>query len=227
MTTYYKSPGTWPGSAGPPWDRSSRTWPESSGAWRRAQNAKRRPVVQAQTRCPEAKPPTGQRASRSAMSVGLLDVDVLIALLDPAHPNHEDAHAWLRQEPKARLGHMPAHDQRLRPRRQQPRLPHRGRHAGRCHRPPAHAVCAAPSHQFWPDSVSLLDKRLFDPHRQVEPAGVDPLAHEVLRLMSRIMKISTNRQQHAVQHLGEQESCAPAGNPGIRTTPAPTTISSV
>jgi toxin-antitoxin system PIN domain toxin len=29
------------------------------------------------------------------MNVALLDVNVLIALFDPAHPNHEDAHTWL------------------------------------------------------------------------------------------------------------------------------------
>ena len=31
---------------------------------------------------------------RRAMSIALLDVNVLIALFDPAHPNHEDAHLW-------------------------------------------------------------------------------------------------------------------------------------
>ena len=28
------------------------------------------------------------------MSVALLDVNVLVALFDPAHPNHDDAHQW-------------------------------------------------------------------------------------------------------------------------------------
>mgnify|MGYP001609910323 CR=1 FL=1 len=28
------------------------------------------------------------------MSGALLDVNVLVALFDPAHPNHEDAHRW-------------------------------------------------------------------------------------------------------------------------------------
>jgi len=28
------------------------------------------------------------------MSVALLDVNVLVGLFDPAHPNHEEAHAW-------------------------------------------------------------------------------------------------------------------------------------
>ena len=28
------------------------------------------------------------------MSLYLLDVNVLVALFDPAHPNHDDAHAW-------------------------------------------------------------------------------------------------------------------------------------
>lgn len=28
------------------------------------------------------------------MSIALLDVNVLVALFDPAHPNHEDAHRW-------------------------------------------------------------------------------------------------------------------------------------
>ena len=28
------------------------------------------------------------------MSVALLDVNVLLALFDPAHQNHQDAHRW-------------------------------------------------------------------------------------------------------------------------------------
>ncbi|HEY9141440.1 MAG TPA: TA system VapC family ribonuclease toxin [Bryobacteraceae bacterium] len=98
------------------------------------------------------------------MSVGLLDVNVLIALFDPAHPNHEDAHAWFGKNRKrgwaacpltingcVRVLSSPAYQTvDATPGDVLVRL---------------HALCSASDHHFWPDSVSLLDERLFDPRR--------------------------------------------------------------
>lgn len=50
---------------------------------------------------------TGQR------KVGLLDVNVLIALIDPAHEFHGSAHVWFKTQPACRVGDMPDHGKRV------------------------------------------------------------------------------------------------------------------
>jgi len=94
------------------------------------------------------------------MSVALLDVNVLVALFDPAHPNHEDAHRWFGRHRKrgwatcavtingcVRVLSNPAYPTvdatpgevitRLR------------------------VLCGSSDHQFWANSVTLLDDTLF------------------------------------------------------------------
>jgi len=94
------------------------------------------------------------------MSVALLDVNVLIALMDPTHPNHEDAHQWFTRQRRAgwatcsitingciRILSNPSY--------------------GAVDATPSEIaallskMCALSGHQFWNDSVSLLDARLF------------------------------------------------------------------
>ena len=96
------------------------------------------------------------------MSVSLLDVNVLVALFDPAHPNHEDAHRWFGRNRKrgwatctltvngcVRVLSNPAYPT--------------------VDATPAEVIsrlrmlCSGSGHQFWPDSVSLLDDTLFRP----------------------------------------------------------------
>ena len=90
--------------------------------------------------------------------VFLLDVNVLIALGDPYHVHHDRAQAWFHQE-KARawatcpitengflriLGNPAYKDSPGSPSKLQSVL---------------QAICSAPGHQFWPDSVSLRDEK--------------------------------------------------------------------
>ena len=94
------------------------------------------------------------------MSTGLLDVNVLVSLFDPAHPNHDDAHEWFAHNRRkgwatcsitingcARVLSNPAYPtvtatvadvvSRLR------------------------TLCGSVGHQWWQESVSLLDEDLF------------------------------------------------------------------
>ena len=94
------------------------------------------------------------------MSIALLDVNVLVALHDPAHPNHEDAHRWFGRNRKrgwatctitvngcVRVLSNPAYPTvSATPAEAASRL---------------EALCAGPDHEFWSDSVSLLDESLF------------------------------------------------------------------
>jgi uncharacterized protein len=92
--------------------------------------------------------------------ISLLDVNVLIALLDPAHLHHEIAHDWFARHERygwattgitvagcVRILCSPAFRQ--------------------VHAQPADVVrslqqaCKSPHHHHWPDSTSLLDGNVF------------------------------------------------------------------
>ncbi len=94
------------------------------------------------------------------MSVSLLDVNVLIALFDPSHVHHERAHRWFGRNQKYGWATCP--------------LTLNG--CIRIFSNPAYASVSAtpaevidrlrvfrasPHHEFWEDSVSLLDEELF------------------------------------------------------------------
>ena len=95
------------------------------------------------------------------MNAALLDVNVLVALFDPNHPNHEDTHRWFGA--KRRRGWATC--------------PHTINGCIRVLSNPAYPsfeaappeviarlkrLCAGPGHEFWEDEVSLLDESLFD-----------------------------------------------------------------
>jgi toxin-antitoxin system PIN domain toxin len=105
------------------------------------------------------------------MSIALLDVNVLIALFDPSHPQHEPAHQWFGRNRKrgwatssitingcVRILSNPAYrsveataaDVTLRLR----------------------TLCASPNHHFWTDDLSLLDETIFRPQAIVSHAQI-------------------------------------------------------
>jgi toxin-antitoxin system PIN domain toxin len=97
------------------------------------------------------------------MSVALLDVNVLVALFDPAHLNHDDAHRWFARHRKAGWATCPLTANGCVRVLSNPAYPS-------VETTPAEvtsrlrALCASPDHEFWSDSVSLLDQMLFRPH---------------------------------------------------------------
>jgi len=96
------------------------------------------------------------------MSIALLDVNVLIGLLDPAHVTHEEAHAWFSRHRRQGWATSPVT-------------------LNRCVRilsnpaylsveaTPAQVVshlrrfCEAKDHHFWQDSLAITDPRVFVP----------------------------------------------------------------
>ena len=103
--------------------------------------------------------------------IALLDVNVLIALFDPAHVHHEAAHAWFEVNGKCRWATCALTENAFARVLSNPSYPGRGTTM-------ADAVsrlrtfCSAQQHVFWPDSVSLLDRRRFrwnhvQGHRQI------------------------------------------------------------
>ena len=93
----------------------------------------------------------------------LLDVNVLIALLDPLHPHHLAAHAWFgqRQAPWAscaitqngylRIASNPRYSNPLSSTAEASQL--------------LADLCRRPDHRFWPCDLSLLDSAIIDPTR--------------------------------------------------------------
>lgn len=96
------------------------------------------------------------------MSITLLDVNVLVALFDPAHINHEDAHRWFGRNQKRGWATCPITINGCVRVLSNPGYP-------TVDATPAEVVvrlrsfCSAADHHFWPDSVSLTDETLFLP----------------------------------------------------------------
>ncbi len=96
------------------------------------------------------------------MSIALLDVNVLVALFDPAHQRHEQAHRWFARDHKRGWATCPLTANGCVRVLSSPAYP-------TVETTPGEVVerlrlfCASPHHHFWLDSVSLADESLFRP----------------------------------------------------------------
>lgn len=101
------------------------------------------------------------------MSRSLLDVNVLLALLDGGHADHERAHAWLDNEIESGWASCAITQNGFVRIISQPRYPSPV--------PPAAAIerlaeaCSSPDHAFWPCEPSLVDPEAID-HTHVHGA---------------------------------------------------------
>jgi uncharacterized protein len=93
----------------------------------------------------------------------LLDVNVLIALLDPDHTLHEGAMGWFARHARAGWASCPLTQNGCVRVMSNPGYPNPL---------PVEAVmrrlaeaCGSAVHEFWPDDVSLLDREVADPAR--------------------------------------------------------------
>ena len=86
----------------------------------------------------------------------LLDVNVLIALVDPHHVHHDAAHAWFADRGRSAWATCPITENGFVRVLSQPNYPNRPGDA-----PAALTIlrqwCATPEHRFWPDDVTLRD----------------------------------------------------------------------
>jgi uncharacterized protein len=105
------------------------------------------------------------------VSTFLLDVNVLIALIDPLHTQHDAAHHWF-----AEGGHMgwascPMTQNAVPRIVGHPRYPNSPGAPG----PVIGALtvfCRLPGHVFWPDDLSLLDAGSFDHGRLLDTGQI-------------------------------------------------------
>ena len=101
----------------------------------------------------------------------LLDVNVLIALIDPAHVQHERAHSWFAAKGHKAWATCPLTENGVLRIIGHPRYPSS---------PGSPAVVAEllssfrslPGHAFWPDDISLLDRAHVNAARLLDSAHV-------------------------------------------------------
>jgi uncharacterized protein len=95
----------------------------------------------------------------------LLDVNVIIALIDPTHVGHDAAHRWFEEEGRAAWATCPLTQNGV------VRIVGNPKYPNSPGSPAAVAsvlrqLCAMPGHAFWPDDISLLDAA------NIVPAGI-------------------------------------------------------
>lgn len=101
----------------------------------------------------------------------LLDVNVLIALIDPAHVQHDRAHAWFGALGSTSWASCPITQNGVLRIIGHPRYPNSPGS------PAAVAVLMAgllahPGHEFWPDDVTLMDSSRVDAARLLDSGQV-------------------------------------------------------
>ena len=95
------------------------------------------------------------------MTTFLLDVNVLIALIDPAHMQHDQAHDWFSRFGKRRFATCPITENGLLRIVGHPKYPNSPGPPSSV-APSLAAMKALPGHQFWPDKISIADDSHFD-----------------------------------------------------------------
>ncbi|OGS81748.1 MAG: DNA-binding protein [Gallionellales bacterium GWA2_59_43] len=101
----------------------------------------------------------------------LLDVNVLVALIDPAHVQHDAAHDWFAKHGKKAWATCPLTQNGVM------RIVGHARYPNSPGTPAAVAqlmagLCTLPCHVFWPDDISLLDTKKLDASRILSSAQV-------------------------------------------------------
>lgn len=145
------------------------------------------------------------------MNASLLDVNFLVALFDPLHVSHNDAHDWFGANRKRRWATCPLTANGLVRILSNPAYPNVAA-------TPADVIarlstlCSQPHHDFWPDNVSLLDRQLFRPelipsHQKITDAYLLGLAvHNGGRLVtfdrSIPFRVVVGAESHHLKVLG-------------------------
>jgi toxin-antitoxin system PIN domain toxin len=101
----------------------------------------------------------------------LIDINVLIALIDPAHVQHDRAHEWFATEGRHAWATCPITENGVL------RIVGNARYPNSPGTPAAVAelltgLCALPGHDFWPDDITLLNSERVDSRRLLDSAQV-------------------------------------------------------
>lgn len=95
------------------------------------------------------------------MTTFLLDVNVLIALIDPAHMQHDQAHDWFSRVGKRSFATCPITENGLLRIIGHPKYPNSPGPPSSV-APSLAAMRTLPGHHFWPDKISIADDMHID-----------------------------------------------------------------
>jgi len=101
----------------------------------------------------------------------LIDVNVLIALIDPAHVQHDRAHEWFAASGRHAWASCPVTENGVLRIVGHPRYPNSPGTPAAVAKLLAE-LCALPGHDFWPGDVSLLDGKGVDASRLLDSIQV-------------------------------------------------------
>lgn len=105
------------------------------------------------------------------MTCYLLDVNVLIALIDPTHVQHDRAHQWFSARGRKAWATCPLTENgvlRIVGNSRYPNSPGTPADVAEI----LSSLCHLKGHEFWPDDLSLLDRRQIDSNRLLDSAQV-------------------------------------------------------
>jgi hypothetical protein len=91
----------------------------------------------------------------------LLDVNVLIALVDPSHVQHDQAHDWFSRNGESSFATCPITENGLLRIVGHPKYPNSPGPPSAV-APLLAAIRALPGHRFWPDKISIADGSCID-----------------------------------------------------------------
>lgn len=105
------------------------------------------------------------------MTCFLLDINVLIALIDPTHVQHDKAHEWFKGKAQNAWATCPLTENGVLRIVGHPRYPNSPGSPAAVARLLV-SFCGLPGHTFWPDDVSLLERRHVNTARLLDSAQV-------------------------------------------------------
>jgi uncharacterized protein len=105
------------------------------------------------------------------VTIFLLDVNVLIALVDTAHVQHDEAHEWFGRTGRKAFATCALTENGLLRIVGHPKYPNSPGSPGAA-MPSLTAMRALPGHRFWADTISLCDAQLVDGSRLTGHAQV-------------------------------------------------------
>jgi len=140
------------------------------------------------------------------MTVHLLDVNILIALVDPAHIQHDGAHQWFARVGRKAFATCPLTENGLVRIVGHPKYPNSPGPPSAVLQSLA-AIRGLPGHTFWPDDLSIADESFFasellTSHSRVTDSYLLALAHaKGGRLATMDQKLATEAVPSAKQAL--------------------------
>ena len=125
------------------------------------------------------------------MSISLPDVNVLVALREPAHTHYETAHLWFERQSGQGWATCPLTVNgcvRILSHPNYPNFESVEDNIGKLR-----TLCSLPGHHFWSDEISLLDDKVFQPSHITGPRQITDVYLLALAVLHRGTLVTFDR----------------------------------